>query len=67
MTAWMIAAGLAVIDICLSVCVWIQMRMIDTLFRSLSTEYRINSETKPADKEDKATHFSMYNNRKGDS
>lgn len=65
MTAWMIAAGLAVIDICLSVCVWIQMRMIDTLFRSLSTEYRINTDPQAA-KEDKTTHFSMYK-PKGDS
>lgn len=63
--AWTIAGCLAVIDVCLSVCVWIQMRMIDTLFRSLSTEYRINTDPQAA-KEDKATHFSMYK-PKGDS
>lgn len=64
MIAWTIAAGLAVIDICLSVCVLIQMRMIDSLFRSLSTEYRVNTDDKSAEK--KTTHFSMYN-AKGDS
>lgn len=62
--AWTISACLAVIAVCLSACVVIQMRMIDGLFRSLSTEYRIN--TDPQAKEDKAKHFSMYN-RKGDS
>lgn len=62
--AWTIAACLAVIAVCLSVCVVIQMRMIDGLFRSLSTEYRIN--TDPQAKEDKAKHFSMYK-AKGDS
>ena len=51
--------------VCMSVCVVIQMRMIDSLFRSLSTEYRINIDPQAA-KEDKAKHFSMYN-RKGDS
>lgn len=63
--AWTIAACLAVITVCLSACVVIQMRMIDGLFRSLSTEYRINTDPQ-AVKEDKKTHFSMYN-RKGDS
>jgi hypothetical protein len=64
--AWTIAACLAIITVCLSACVLIQMRMIDGLFRSLSTEYRINTDPQAA-KEDKAKHFSMYNNRKGDS
>lgn len=65
MMAWTIAACLAVMDVCLSVCVVIQMRMIDGLFRSLSTEYRINTDPQAA-KEDKTTHFSMYK-PKGDS
>ena len=63
--AWTIAGCLAVITVCLSACVWIQMRMIDGLFRSLSTEYRINTDNKAA-KEDTAKHFSMYK-AKGDS
>jgi hypothetical protein len=62
---WTIIVCLALIDVCLSACLLVQMRMIDSLFRSLSTEYRINSETKSADKEDKK-HYSMYK-AKGDS
>ena len=65
--AWTISACLAVIAVCLSVCVVIQMRMIDSLFRSLSTEYRLSQEAVAGDSQKKTSHFSMYNNRKGDS